>query len=142
MAGSDPARLDDVRETPLRAADYGKHAGDDSIAPWRMEPEGTGHDRSEPIGHEPANHRARPMQSRFDHFLTQPQAQPGFGRAQPFDIPEHEDETIRVRQAVDRGFDHAMKLPRVGLMLGAWIGAGEHGKHRRRFAVANRGNAK
>lgn len=76
MAGSDPAQLDDVRETPLRAADYGKHAGDDSIAPWRMEPEGTGHDRSEPIGHEPANHRARPMQSRFDHFLTQPQPSP------------------------------------------------------------------
>ena len=140
MAESDPARLDDVRETPLRAADYGKDAGDDSIAPWRMEPEGTRH-WSEAIAHETANHGACPMQSRLDHFVAQPQAQPGFGRAQPLDVPEHEDKTIGFRQTVDRGFDHAMKLPRVGLMLGAWIGAGEQCKRRRRFAVANRRNA-
>jgi hypothetical protein len=36
-----------------------------------MEPEGTGHDWSEAIGHDPAHHRARSMQSRLDHFVAE-----------------------------------------------------------------------
>ena len=69
--------LGDLWRPSLDTVDFSEHARHDSIAAGRKEPEGTGdNDWADAFGYDAANHRARSMQSRLDHFVAQPEPEP------------------------------------------------------------------
>ena len=61
------------------------------------------------------------MEARLDGFFRRLEAFGGFGGAQAFQLSQHEDGSIAVRQSVDRLFQHAAEF--AGKMTG-WLADG------------------
>src|SRR5258705_6913589 len=68
-----------------------------------------------------AEHRAGSMQSCLDVLLADAETRRGLARAQAFDLPQCEDDTMGFREAVDRRLEQGPELGREGLVFRIWL---------------------
>src|SRR6185295_7000140 len=101
----------------LELADSREHGVDDTVAARRVELEAARRHLANLRRDGAADHRPRAMQPRLHRLGADPEAFAGLARAQPLDVAQHEHGAIGLGQRVDRGFEHARQLLRVGLAL-------------------------